>query len=220
MNKGYLIVLKPEVNIARYEAKHMKGNEETFREFRAVFSKFNPQCYRGISRSPFESHSEIILKTLFKKEKQINKAAQLKLREIIPEATADIYDDCLISEAKDAHLIYQMLEDRDNWEIINIRRNNIKTDDTILGFDVGYWGGDHFSLIADVIVTPMWHPPAPDDWAEVAEKLSCLNRNLLFETPEAAAEFKAYYKTKPWAETEYKDDFCIIQINEIQQTKL
>jgi len=220
INNGYLIVLKPEVSFARYEAKYVKGNEDSFREFRTVFSKFNPQNYKGISRSPFESQADINRKALFKKEKQINKAARLKLREIIPQATPEFYDDCFITELKDAHLIYQMLEDRENWEVINIRRDTFETNIETLGFDIGYWGGDHFSLIADVIVTPMWHPPASDDWAEVAEKLSGLNHNLLFETPEAAADFKAYYKTKPWAETEYKDDFRIIQVNEIQTTKL
>ncbi len=106
----------------------MKGNAEFFREFRAAFSNFNLQNYRGISRSPLESHSEVTLKALFKKQKQINKTARLKLREIIPETTADFYDDCFITERKDAHLIYQMLEDRENWEVINIRRDYFKTD--------------------------------------------------------------------------------------------
>jgi len=51
---------------------------------------------------------------------------------------------------------------------------------------------------------------------ELAEKLLVLNDNLLFDNPMQAEEFKKYYKSKKWSETEdQKGEFCIIQIDEI-----
>jgi hypothetical protein len=58
-----------------------------------------------------------------------------------------------------------------------------------------------------------WHPPAPDDFAEIALKLKKLNTNVLFNTYDEAADFKQYYQSKDWAETEmYEGEFCIIRL--------
>jgi hypothetical protein len=213
--QGYLIVLKPAVNIDRYEiSEFVRDNQDLYREFRQSFSRFDHRSYRGISREPLNGY-------LLPEEKQwesnaLNRAARLRLSEIVPETTPEYSDGSFIETIEDAKSIYGMLEDQACWEIIGIRRDFFGQDRRTLGFDIGYWGSDDFSLIADTIVTPRWHAPDPDDYAEIASRLSVLNKHLLFNTASAAAEFKAYYKSKPWAETEDEEgEFCVIQVSKI-----
>ena len=115
---------------------------------------------------------------------------------------------------RDAEEVVSLTDDSSIWEIINVSRGNAGSVGTPLGFDVGYWDGDHFSLIADTIVVPRWHPPVPDDFAELAAALSCLNENLLFDSSVDAEAFKEFYKSKPWAETEdHEGEFCVIKVS-------
>jgi hypothetical protein len=44
-----------------------------------------------------------------------------------------------------------------------VRRYFYESNDNILGYDVGYWAGDHYSIIADTIITPTWHGPPEKD---------------------------------------------------------
>jgi hypothetical protein len=210
--KGYLIVLKPSVNICRYErSDFVLDNQDLYREFRRSFSKFDYGDYGGISRQPLEGYSS-------PEERQpdgpiINQAARVRLSEILPNPTPEYYDDSLIQSIEDAESIYAALKDQACWDIIEIRLGTFCQNGRGMGFDIGYWGGDHFSLIADTIVIPRWHPPDPDDYAELADRLSALNEHLLFDTASTAAEFKTYYKSKPWAETEFEEDqFSVIQV--------
>jgi hypothetical protein len=214
-NQGYLIVLKASANIERYESIVLRdGDREAYRQHRDSFAQFDPRSYRGISREPLNGY-------LLPEEKRpdsavLNLAARLRLSEIVPETTVDYCDDSFIKNAEDAESIYDMLEDKANWEIIGIRRDTFGNERGVLGFDIGYWGDDHFSLIADTIVTPRWHGPDPEDYAELASRLPGLNKNLLFDWPSHAAEFRTYYKQKPWAETEFEEgEFCIIQVTAI-----
>lgn len=86
-----------------------------------------------------------------------------------------------------------------------------------MGFDTGHWGGgEHFSVIADTIVTPKWHGPDPEDYKELASQLSRLNRNLLLDSVQDAGLFKAYCKSKEWAEIEDEaGEFFVIQVDEV-----
>jgi hypothetical protein len=73
----------------------------------------------------------------------------------------------------------------------------------LFGYDVGYWGGDHFLIVCDTVVAPQWHPPDPDDFFEVAERVRGLNEHLLFPNHGDALAFRSYYLSKEWAETEF-----------------
>jgi hypothetical protein len=98
-------------------------------------------------------------------------------------------------------------------DVVTVRREKFANSPSVLGFDVGYWGGDHFSLICDSMVTPTWHPPHPQDFEKLATAAAGLNEHFLFRSADAAAEFCARYKQFPWAETEgYPGEFTVIQI--------
>ena len=108
--------------------------------------------------------------------------------------------------------ILSLTDDPSKWEIIRIAKTSRTNKQTTLGYDVGYWGGYNFSIIADVCVIPRWHPPIPEDFENVIEALSSLNNYMLFDSAEEAENYRQFYKSKTWAE---EGDFCIIQINSV-----
>ncbi len=206
---GYLIVLKPEIHIARYESSEfVKKAGPLYDNFRRHFSWLNSRGYRGISRSPLGN-----LLTLGNSRAHLNEDALKKLSELLPEATVDFDEESLIDDYEAALEVYGLLKDQFSWEIIEVRREKYALDGRTLGFDVGYWNSDHFSLIADTAVTPMWHGPAPVDCVELAARLSRVNDNVLFSEPSDAGEFRTWYKTKKWAEVEARPvEFAIIEV--------
>ena len=191
MSQGYLIVKKPLVSLNRYESSCVAARNRDFLEqIRSAFACFPPEKYRGIARFPLDGCS-------WDDPSEV---------EALEESGVDMR-----SNALDIH---GLLDQPDSWEIIQVRRDEFQTGPATLGFDIGYWDGDHFSLIADTIVTPMWHPPIPEDFAELIHQLSGLNQHLLFSQPQDAEEFRAYYKSKTWAETEDEEgNFCVIQVD-------
>jgi hypothetical protein len=220
MSQGYLIVKKPLVSLKRYESSCVAARNRDFLEqMRSAFARFPPEKYRGIARFPLDGCSwddPAAVKALEDSgvDMRSNRNARARLDESLDKSD-DLDDICLVPHIEDALHIHGLLDQPDSWEIIQIRRDEFQTGPTTLGFDIGYWGGDHFSIIADTIVTPMWHPPIPEDFAELIRQFSGLNQHLLFSRPQDAEEFRAYYRSKTWAETECgeSDFFCIIQVD-------
>ena len=123
-------------------------------------------------------------------------------------------DDDLFNSKEQALEVYKLLDSPVNYEIIYVQRHKYSKSSRTLGFDIGFWGGDHFSLIADTIIVPTWHVPIPKDYKELANRLTVLNDNLLFNSVQDAEDFRNYYKTKDWAETESEaGEFCVIQVD-------
>lgn len=219
MHQGYLIVMKPRVSLRYYEESHSKQASTDFvKQLRSAFIRFPPEKYRGISRFPLEGdfwQSPAAIKDLEDHgvDMKSNKAARTRLYERIGRDEY-FWDESLVPSLEDARSVCGLLDEPESWEIIQVRREEFHPGPTTAGFDVGYWNGDHFSLIADTIITPMWHGSAPEDWDELRGQLSQLNSDLLFGRPEDAAAFRAWYISKPWAETEDEPgEFCIIQVD-------
>lgn len=82
-----------------------------------------------------------------------------------------------------------------------------------LGFDIGYWGGDSYSIICDSAVWPRWHGPYGEVFSELAKRLTDLNSHCLFPSYQAADGFRSWYRTQDWAEQEGEPgEFCIIKV--------
>ncbi len=143
-----------------------------------------------------------------------NQRARWRFREIIGEDNpGEDYDEDMLPNLTVAQEVYLLLDDPDEYEIVIMSREPLGTDIRSLGFDIGYWGGDHFSLICDSVIMPVWHPPDPTDFNELADKLKGVNEHVLFQTCAEAEKFRSYYMTKRWAESEtVPGEFCIIQI--------
>jgi hypothetical protein len=146
-----------------------------------------------------------------------NAEARYRFRQLIAGDVDDNYqagvDEDLLASQSDARQVFDLLDDPSNWEIVRLSRDARNSSPSALGFDIGYWGGDHFSLIADTIVIPRWHPPSPQDFGALREALSHLNANLLFDSHEEAEGYRTFYMSRNWAETEMQDgEFCIVRV--------
>jgi hypothetical protein len=222
--EGYLIVLKPGPLLEKYAQSCVaEHNPDPLRELRDAFSMFDVCRYRGISRQPLLPYPTLEQKVIddfeatFKAtgiDMKSNAEARKRYCAILGDRSDDLEDDeDLLPSLRDAREVLSLTDDPSIWEIIHLSRGDARGIGALLGFDVGYWGGDHFSLIADTIVIPRWHPPIPDDFKDLASALSCLNENLLFNSPADAAEFKKFYMSKPWAETEPPHGFCVVRVS-------
>jgi hypothetical protein len=150
---------------------------------------------------------------------ELNKAARIKFREILGEGEQEDaidYDDCLLERLEHAQEVFSLLKDKQEWEIVHLMRGTIEQTERSFGFDIGYWGGDHFSVICDCVVMPTWHPPDPRDFDELAKALERLNNHLLFRSVADAEIFKAWYISRSWAESEtYEGQFCLIRVDQV-----
>ena len=129
----------------------------------------------------------------------------------VPESD---FDQDLLPDYAAAREVFSFLESPTEYEIVQVAREPFFADVDCLGFDIGYWGSDHYSIICDSAVRPHWHPPQPECFEELARELKTVNESFLFPSAEGAARFRSWYRTQYWAETEsLADEFCIIQVN-------
>lgn len=226
--KGFVLVRKPDRFVDAYDSSEVARKNITFlRQIRNAISFLDPRNYRGIAREPLEPWSSIdeeLLKrgapTLMDLGKE--QAARKMFLKINGEDREEWWDNyingwdynkSLIIDLGTAKKLYVALNNPEDYEIIEISREIYGSDYDFLGFDVGNWGSGEFSVICDSVLMPRWHPPDPNDLPELAERLRCLNQHVLFSTTEEAEEFRQYYRSKPWAETEEQaNEFDIIRI--------
>jgi hypothetical protein len=110
------------------------------------------------------------------------------------------------------HDVYELIDNKDDYEIIEMIEKESITNSKTLGFDVGYLSSD-YSVIADVAIKPMWHPPDFEDMQDIIQQLTKLNKVCLFSTLEDAEEYRRLYLAKPWAEKEsYEGQITTVQI--------
>ena len=146
--------------------------------------------------------------------------ARYRFREIIgkPEdeySPLSEIDYDLLENLADAKDLHSLVDDPKKWEIIHVFQGEFQCSEDTLGFDIGYWGSNHFSLIGDTIVTPLFHNPPLEGLHDLASSFSRLNEHLLFRSTGDAETFRRYYKSKSWAEEEFAEgEFCIIRVDE------
>jgi hypothetical protein len=178
------------------------------------------EAYRGSSRfplMPLPSLDPEILRTFEETgcDVKTEQAARRRFLALAGEDdSADDFDPDLLPDLAAARDVYSFLESPTEYEIVQLAREPFLADVDCLGFDVGYWGGDHYSIICDSAVRPLWHPPQPECFDELARELMMVNESFLFPGADGAAQFRSWYRTQYWAETELRpDEFCIIQVN-------
>lgn len=218
---GYLVLLRADRALARWhdEVVARASDLEAFEGYVAALRGLQPGLarprYRGIDRYPVERGNGDLGGT------GENQRAARRLLEIFgPDPTMHWsqppwFDPDLIDEPGLAREILALTDDPGEHELVYVSRGTATLDARTLGFDVGYWGSDHFSLIADALVTPRWHPAPLTVLNELAVWAATLNEALLFSTAEAAAEYREWYRTQDWAEQESApDQFQIIRVDE------
>jgi hypothetical protein len=223
MDRGFLIVLRPGPLLERYEASDIAiRNAGALAELRAAVPRIDPRRYRGIARDPldpFVSTDRVELEEWrrggwFDVDEEAR--ARRRYREIVGEIRED---DDLLPSAAAAREVFGLLDEPAAREIVEVRRRGFDPGPATLGFDIGSWGGDRFSTIADMVVTPQWHPPEPEDFGELADRLATLGRDLLFSTERDASDFRAWYLGRPWAEKELREgEIAVIQVDAVESS--
>ena len=195
---GYLLVQRPEIAFATYERSEFAvENRALLDELRAALPLIEPAAYRGVSRTPIDAEQLTSLRTA--------------CNGVAPAGA--IGDDDVIETLELASFLRGLMPYPDTLEVIYVESGELTETHETLGFDIGYWGGDHFSLIADVAVTPLWHPPSPEAFEAVAEHLLTLNERVLFPDHAEAARYREFYRSQDWAETEFDEaEFRIMRV--------
>lgn len=221
------MLCKPDVLLDEYRTSELVQRNAVFvQQIRDAIPFVKPRNYRGISRKPLAPWSAID-EDLFNRGEDtivdLNKeqAARRRFLEINGENREEWdhyvegwdYNKSLILSLDTAKELCVLLDKPQDYEIVQVSREHYDTDFRPLGFDIGYWGGDNFSLICDSVVMPQWHAPDPSDLTDLSRTLSCLNQHVLFPTVRDAELFREYYLSRPWAETEdFPGEFCVIQV--------
>lgn len=228
--QGFLVVRTPLAWHAEFErhAQHMEfehgwgeGWAALRKDLREALPHVNPVQYRGTDRTPMERWFESLDALLGKNEiDERNLEAQRLIRSRLgpdPTTTWNVhfFDADVLPDADLAVEVRAAADDPAEWELISVTRLSDDVAPTTLGFDIGYWAGG-YSIVCDSVIAPQWHPPPPEDFAELGERTQRLNAHLLFDTAEEAREFRAWYRTKSWAETEgYPDEFQVLRVDAV-----
>lgn len=217
----YAIVRTPTPLVRAYdESMRTHKAAELFLRLCDTLKPLPREAYRGTSRfplMPLPSLDPQILRTFEETgcDVKTEQAARRLFLGIVGESdSAGDFDADLLPDLAAARDVYSLLESPAEYEIVQLAREPFVANADCLGFDVGYWGGDHYSIICDSAVRPLWHPPQPECFSELARELSTVNESFLFPRADEAARFRSWYRTQDWAETESRpDEFCIIQVN-------
>jgi hypothetical protein len=237
---GYLIVEKQEILMDKYlnDEKSVGGyNEAQMRallearaeyqeKLRQTFPSIMPEAYRGVYREPLEGGT-IDQVDLYPGWGGSTRQARLKMAQVLAYKFEESFkwvdyfeDENTFLRFEDAQSVYNLLGNPNDFEIILIRRHNFQSSPNTLGFDIGYWGGDNYSIICDTFVRPQWHSAPKEEIHNLAPFASKLNRNVLFDNFERAQEFLTYYRTTSWGEPDDSfdpelgtSDYTIIQVD-------
>ena len=196
-------------------------NRDLLSQLRNATPYLDPHAYRGILRdplAPFPSSDPKIQDLLSSpSDASYSKAREYFYRVSIisnPEyAKDDSLDEDLVESLEEAQKIRLLLENPDEFEIVFLSRKPFDFRFHTLGYDIGYWGGDHYSIICDTAIMLRWHPPSPIDFKELSEMVRPLNEHALFNSEQDAKEFRNYYLSQSWGETEdVQGEFTIIKV--------
>lgn len=223
MNRqGYMIVLRPRISFNRYcGSDFKKKNQVSVDKLRDTLYFIKPENYAGTGRGdlfawPFSIDNDGVLQDYSDLDPpatvQRNTEAK-KLLAIYENKNRSTDNDSLhLHSLDEARQVFALLEDREEYEIIEIKENEAIVNERTLGFDVGYLGGD-FSAIADTAITPTWCPPDFADMDDVIGQLKKLNDDCLFNSLEEAKAYRQLYLSKQWADKEsYEGQTTIMQV--------
>jgi hypothetical protein len=198
---------------------------ETPKALRSTFPKIDPARYRGIDRSPLCEHPIPDHGSSATPEHRAlddcDVAARVRMLDFVGRSNEDYFGSirCVVPTVENARELESLLETPSQYEIVRLSQSSPGegcVEDKDLGFDIGYWGSDSYSIICDSAIWPRWHGPYDDVLPELATRLAELNPNCLFQTHEAADRFRSWYRSQDWAEQEGEPgEFCIIKVQAV-----
>ncbi len=207
---GYLVVLKPELALAKWrvEPERTRSAERVAAysaSLRTALPSVVPSRYRGIQRDAIDRWWEGESSA---GDRMTNEQARRRIWELYgPDpclhwTEPTLFDSDLLPTVEMAREILSLTDAPSDREILRVTRTNVAPTPKTIGFDVGYWGSDHFSLIADAMMMPQWHGCPPEQLGSLEPWARALNDQQLFPTAADAMEYRHWYLGQPWAEEE------------------
>lgn len=221
---GHIIILRPDLDQLKFESlNHFQKHKDDYNKLREHFKFINPNNYRGTGRTHFDGNPFYIDNGVLLSwpDTNTNSYDNLEARKLFAKyedanTPIDTLDDLVFYSSKEMLDVFELIDNKQDYEILKISENKETDSGKTVGFDIGYIGGDFFSAIADVAVKPLWHPPDFDDMEDIVEHLKCLNQFCLFDTYEKAKAYRQIYLSKAWGEKEMSDgQITTIQIETI-----
>lgn len=209
------------LNVAYEHSPLVQRKRDEWLGLRDTFKHVDPAAYRGIERCAL---SEIpqpepgwIQAVPPNARTRTDEKARRRLVEILGDHHECIHYPCslipTLSLAKDLMLL---VERREEYEVVRLSHDAIN-EASMLGYDVGYWGGGNYSILCDSVIWPMWHSPLPEAVHDLVQHTTSLNRHMLFPDFESAKRFRSFYLTQPWAEIEDPTgEFSVIRIDAVE----
>jgi len=219
--EGYLVVLRPEFVLAEWQAElagrgTLAASTQYLSALRAALPVMDASRYRGISRYPLDRWWE---KESPSEER--NSLARLRLWELYgPDPTLSWetdspFDAGLISSPAEADEIRGLTDEPPRYEVVRVTRGTATTSAATAGFDIGYWGSDHFSILCDAMMMVRWHPCPMEDLHFLEPWSRKLNEHMLFAREVDASEYRGWYLRQPWAEAErFPGELQIVRVDE------
>lgn len=215
---GYLVVLKPELAFASWRRGTTgEGFETYWSQLRAALPDVVPERYAGIARFPIDRW--------WKGDEGIeppgpNTNARRRIFDLFgPDPTLHhsappAFDPDLLPSVELAEEIRELSDDPSRYEVLRVTRRTGDVTEGTLGFDVGYWGSDHFSALCDAMMMPRWHGAPLEAFEALRAWSAKLTPAQLFTTAENAGDFRTWYLAQPWAELEgYPGEIEVIRVD-------
>lgn len=206
-DQGFVLVRPPSAAAHEWATSHGRKLEAAVLvSMRTALPQCEPHRYRGLQRNAFSESDD------GPRYAEANAILRTSVERHPPTWPAP---HSLIAHLDDARRILSQLPSSESWELLGLSLASGHSSATLLGFDVGYWGGGDYSILADAVIMPRWHPAPPDALPQLQLLLSKLNTHLLFSDRTSAEAYLAYYLTQPWAEVDGGGEFQIQRVETI-----
>jgi hypothetical protein len=157
--------------------------------------------YRGIDREPLQAFSDEHVRLLGDTVPPRAEHAAQRLLASLEDRGLFYWD--FIFALSDAVEAFGLLDHADEYELIFASAHEAADapgEWVRLGYEPTWFGGDHFSALADCMFFPRWHGPGSDR-TTFQRYFDDLNRDGLFEDVNGAQAFLDYYLSFRWTET-------------------
>lgn len=222
---GFALVKLPAALNESYERYISKrGGLDAVRQLHGLIKHVDAANYRGLERCPLSKDPIVEPWSAgnaehYRAVDERDTTARLRFMEIVGSQDVCAPSANTVPTLEHARELLSLVDSPANYEIVRLTKALPETarKDSHLGFDVGYWTGDSYSILCDSAIWPVWHPPPVDAFVALSQQLRDLNSHCLFPTYEAAHSFRSWYLLQDWAETERESgEFCIISIDAIK----
>jgi hypothetical protein len=207
---GYLVVLHPAWEFARWKIEAERGGSPDglssfLGAMRMALPDVDASRYRGIQRDAIDRWWEGEPAT---GDRRPNDRARRRIWDLYgPDpclrwSPPPWFDSDLLPSIEVAQEILLLADAPTDRELLRVTRGDTRRTSRTMGYDVGYWGNDHYSIIADAMVMPRWHGCPLDQFASLQPWATRLNEHVLFPEAAGGEEYLEWYLRQPWAEVD------------------